>query len=635
MKKKGRFEANKPPRRTSAEKHAAEPRGASSGKAAKLVAVSLACLVVIGLLGLCGYGMLLKNRDTIYPNVYVAGVNVGGLKSDAAVAAVRSAVETSSAANMLTVVLPDRSISVEPNVTKVALDPENAIETAMAYGRTGGPIKALLTYRKAQTEEYNVDLQSALNLDTDYIRKIIDQTAEDCVRTRINPRVSVNEELHTIAIVTGSPAYSLNADALYDAVLARFATGDYSDLHFDYETTPCEPIDLQSYYDKFCTEAKDAYYNEETHELVKEQNGLGFDLPYYTQQIAMAEPETPLVIHLEEQPAEVTLEQLQKLYFADVLGSYDSAHVYNPARTTNLELACKAIDGTILSPGEEFSFNKVVGERTEERGFQKATVYTQIGSSEPETGGGVCQVASTIYSACLLANLKVTYRCPHMYLVTYVPRGMDATIYWGSQDYKFVNDTEYPLRIDASVSGGYVHIKLVGTERERDYDHIKLRGETIAVKEWKIVMDAEKEADRKQLTIVKGGGVNEKGTPIDIAVDKDGNKYILGEEVNYPYTGYTVNAYRDFYDKDDNLLRSEFLHKDVFLSRDQSFKVTPYKEPEPPEETSDDPAIDPAVDPLEPVDPPDPVEPDDPDEPVEPVDPDSDSGTGGDSGGWW
>ena len=633
MKKKGRFEANKPPRRTSAEKQACAPQRRASGKTGKIAAVSAACVVLAALMGLCGYGMALKNRDTIFPNVYVAGVNVGGLKKDAAISAVQGAVEKSYAANTLTVVLPDRSVSLEPDVTQVALDPEDAIETAMAYGRDGGPIKALLTYRRAQNEEYDVSLESALNLDTEYIRQIIDQTAEDCKRELINPKVSVDEEKRTIAIVTGSPAYHLDAEALYAAVLNRFAVGDYSDLAFDYESTPCDPIDLQSYYDKFCSEPKDAYYNEETHELVAEEAGFGFDLPYYTQQLAMAEPETPIVIHMEDRIPEVTLEQLQKIYFADVLGSYDSAHVYNPPRTTNLELACKAIDGTILSPGEEFSFNKVVGERTEERGFQKATVYTQIGSSEPETGGGVCQVASTIYSACLLANLKVTYRCPHMYLVTYVPRGMDATIYWGSQDYKFVNNTEYPLRIDASVSGGYVHIKLVGTEREKDYDHIALRGETIATKDWKIVMDAEKEADRKELTIVKGGGVNENGTAIDIAVDKDGNKYILGEEVNYPYTGYTVNAYRDFYDANNNLLRSELLHKDVFLSRDQSFKVTPYKEPElkqpdsdddPGEDPGEDPGSDPFVDPGE--------------DPFDPIDDDpgaGDSGSGGDSGGWW
>ncbi|MCQ2420626.1 MAG: VanW family protein, partial [Clostridia bacterium] len=363
MKKKGRFEASKPTHRTAAEKQAGAKAKKASGNGGKIAAVTAACIVVAALMGACGYGMMLKNRDTIFPNVYVAGVNVGGLKQDAAIAAVQTAMEKSYAADTLTVVLPDRSISLEPDVTQVALDPESAIAEAMAYGRTGGPITALLTYQKAQNEEFNVNLESVLNLDTQYIRQIIDQTAKDCQRELINPKISVDEAAKTIAIVTGSPAYSLNADDLYQTVLERFTVGDYSDLHYDYDTTPCDPIDLQSYYDKFCSEAKDAYYDEETHELVKEEVGFGFDLPYYTQQLAMAPPETPIVIHMEDRVPEVTLEQLQKIYFADVLGSYDSAHVYNPARTTNLELACKAINGTILNPGEEFSFNKVVGER--------------------------------------------------------------------------------------------------------------------------------------------------------------------------------------------------------------------------------------------------------------------------------
>ena len=107
--------------------------------------------------------------------------------------------------------------------------------------------------------------------------------------------------------------------------------------------------------------------------------------------------------------------------------------------------------------------NLLVGERTAEKGYQKAIVYQTGGKSEAEEGGGVCQVASTIYTACLYADLKVTERAPHMFTVTYVQLGMDATIYWGSLDYKFVNSTDHPLRIDASVSGGYVHIKLMGT----------------------------------------------------------------------------------------------------------------------------------------------------------------------------
>ncbi len=579
-------------------KPAKQPKAAkaSSGGGKKGLIIALAMVVVV-VLGVCSYGFVLKNQDAIYPNVYVAGVNVGGLKRDAAVSAVSEAVQKSYASDTLNVVLPDRTLSLTPEVTQVALNPDQAIDEAMRYGRSGGPISAVVNYLRAGKSEYSVDLDSSLNLDTDYIRTLVDQTARECASDKIDPIVKVNEEAGTITITAGSPSVSLDADKLYDAVIARFSSGDFSDLDFEYDTVPCESVDLQQYYDKYCKEMTDAYYDEEKKELVPEVNGYGFDLPYYTQQLAMAKAGEVITIQMEDLVPEVTLEELKKTYFADVLASYDSPHTANAARTKNLELACKAIDGTILNPGDEFSFNKIVGERTKEKGYLGAIVYTDGGKSETQEGGGVCQVASTIYTCTLLADLEVTERSPHMYLVTYVEPGMDATIYWGSLDYKFKNSTDMPLRVDASVSGGYVHIKLVGTKQEHDYDHIKLRGVYASSTAWKTV--AEINGKKTEITIAKGAGVDANGKAIDLAVDAAGNKYILGSVTESEYTGYTINAYRDFIAADGSTMRSELLHTDQFKHRDRCYSVTPYTEPEPevPEEPDPTDPNDPSYDP--------------------------------------
>ena len=603
IRKKGKFEQSRTPKKPSVAeqqvnkpaktpKPAKEPRQ-GSGKKGLVIALAVAAIVV---LGVCSYGFVLKNQDAIYPNVYVAGVNVGGLKRDAAVSAVSEAVEKRYASDTLNVVLPDRTLSLTPEVTQVALNPDQAIDEAMRYGRSGGPISAVINHLRAGSSEYTVDLDSSLNLDTEYIRTLVDQTAHECASDKIDPIVKVNEDAGTITITAGSPAISLDADKLYDAVIARFASGDFSDLDFDYDTVPCESVDLQEYYDKYCKEMTDAYYDEEKKELVAEVNGYGFDLPYYTQQLAMAKAGDVITIQMEDLVPEVTLESLKKTYFADVLASYDSPHTNLPARTKNLELACKAIDGTILNPGDEFSFNKIVGERTKEKGYQAAIVYTDGGKSEAQEGGGICQVASTIYTCTLLADLEVTERSPHMYLVTYVEPGMDATIYWPSLDYKFKNSTDMPLRIDASVSGGYVHIKLVGTKQEHDYDHIKLRGVYASSTAWKTV--AEIDGKKVEITIAKGAGVDANGNAIDLAVDASGNKYVLGSITEGEYTGYTINAYRDFIAADGSTMRSELLHTDQFKHRDRCYSVTPYTEPELPEEPDpSDPDYDPTQDP--------------------------------------
>lgn len=603
IRKKGKFEQSRTPKKPSvAEQQVNKPAKAAkqpkqgSGKKGLIIALALVAIVV---LGVCSYGFVLKNQDAIYPNVYVAGVNVGGLKRDAAVSAVSEAVEKSYASDTLNVVFPDRTLSLTPEVTQVALNPEQAIDEAMRYGRSGGPISAVINYLRAGKREYTVDLDSSLNLDTEYIRTLIDQTARECASDKIDPIVKVDEDAGTITITAGSPAISLDADKLYDAVIARFASGDFSDLDFDYDTVACESVDLQQYYDKYCKEMTDAYYDEEKKELVPEVNGYGFDLPYYTQKLAMAKAGDVITIQMEDLVPAVTLEDLKKTYFADTLASYDSPHTANAARTKNLELACKAINGTVLNPGDEFSFNKIVGERTKEKGYQAAIVYTDGGKSEAQEGGGICQVASTIYTCTLLADLEVTERSPHMYLVTYVEPGMDATIYWPSLDFKFKNSTDMPLRIDASVSGGYVHIKLVGTKQEHDYDHIKLRGVYASSTAWKTV--AEIDGKKVEITIAKGAGVDANGNAIDLAVDANGNKYVLGSIIEGEYTGYTINAYRDFIAADGSTIRSELLHTDQFKHRDRCYSVTPYVEPEPdvPEEPDpDDPNYDPDYDPT-------------------------------------
>ena len=162
--------------------------------------------------------------------------------------------------------------------------------------------------------------------------------------------------------------------------------------------------------------------------------------------------------------AEVTKADLEPLLFRDVLGSTTTYYNGGQAgRTTNVRLACNSIDGTILNPGEEFSYNDIVGERTASRGFRSAIIFSN-GSEVDGLGGGVCQVSSTVYMAVLRADLKVTERYNHQFQISYTPISQDAAVYWGSKDFKFVNDTPYPIKVVASSGGGTLTVKLYGTK---------------------------------------------------------------------------------------------------------------------------------------------------------------------------
>ena len=140
--------------------------------------------------------------------------------------------------------------------------------------------------------------------------------------------------------------------------------------------------------------------------------------------------------------------------FSKLYATYTTNYVYNPPRTVNLKLACKAINGTIVYPGEVFSFNRTVGRRTAEKGYKEAYVFTGPTTHQMGIGGGVCQVASTMFNAALRANFGIVERHQHAQRVTYCPLGRDAAIYWGSEDFKFRNTTNYPIKIKMNCGDG-------------------------------------------------------------------------------------------------------------------------------------------------------------------------------------
>lgn len=134
--------------------------------------------------------------------------------------------------------------------------------------------------------------------------------------------------------------------------------------------------------------------------------------------------------------------------------SYSSYYdAKNKNRTTNLKIASKAISGTVIMPGETFSFNKIVGPRTKAKGYKPAAVFDSAGTG---IGGGICQVASTVYNCALYANVGIVERHQHNERVAYVPLGRDAAIYNNVQDFRWKNTTKYPIKIEMTVNNGKI-----------------------------------------------------------------------------------------------------------------------------------------------------------------------------------
>ena len=145
-------------------------------------------------------------------------------------------------------------------------------------------------------------------------------------------------------------------------------------------------------------------------------------------------------------------------------------------RKSNILLATKSIDGYILDVGAEFSFNKIVGERTEKRGYKQAKIIVG-GEFVDGVGGGVCQVSTTLYNAVVLSGLSVVEYHAHSLPVSYVPPSFDAMVNSGSSDLRFTNDTKNPIIIRASADGNKLTIKIIGEPLKVEY---RLESKTIS-----------------------------------------------------------------------------------------------------------------------------------------------------------
>lgn len=166
----------------------------------------------------------------------------------------------------------------------------------------------------------------------------------------------------------------------------------------------------------------------------------------------------------------VTTNQIGTEAFPDLLATYSTTFsVSNTNRTTNIRLASNKINGVVLMPGEEFSYNKVVGQRTAAAGYKTAAVYVN-GRVENGIGGGICQVSSTLYNTALRANLEIVQRSNHRFATGYVPLSTDATVSWGGPEFIFKNSRKYPVKVVSIVNGGKITVSIYGCKEEVEYE---------------------------------------------------------------------------------------------------------------------------------------------------------------------
>lgn len=476
----------------------------------------------------------------------------------------------------------DQTLTLPADDVQISFDKNGAVEEAYKIGREEGS--------KFNTSRVDVDISKYVKANDEFIRQTLVSALEDTVcigtethmedtTTTITDRDGNPKTVDALEIDLGTIKRDVDVAALHDEIIKSYTSGNF-EMQYVYNETIPEPIDLDKLFEeRHCVKPVNAICNEETYEVTPGKNGFGFLMKDAVKAFEAAKPGESVILTMCELEPQYTEESLKKELFCDVLASYDSPHsTYSNIRTHNLELAAAAVNGTIVRPGEIFSYNETVGERTTEKGYGAAPVYVG-GRTENQTGGGVCQVASVIFYCTIKADLEVVERWEHQFRPDYVPLGMDATVYWGDLDYRFRNNTSHPIRIDASVSGGYVHVAFIGTETkdytcELDYE-----------------VTAYFEATTKTIDI--------SPSMYNYAQYKG---YSEGEVIQTAYDGYCVTTYRYKYDKDGNLINKEVVCYSDYKRRDREIahivEAPPETEPtSPPTEAPTDPPTEAPTDP--------------------------------------
>ena len=502
-----------------------------------ICAVSL--LVIVVCISLFFAGSVDPNDGNILDNVYLADIPVGGMTKSEAISALKEATSHTYGSQDMVIDLSGHEIRLTPRDTGVKLDVKAAVNAAYDYGRTG--TQAEREQALSGQQPYYIGLLPYLELKEDYILDTLRAYNEDSGSTLTQPTYGLegrepelsadkfNKEIpaQTLVIHLGTPGVGFDVQDVYTQVLDAYSLHTFLVTVENVQSVK-EPddVDLQKIYDEYYVAPVDASVNMQNFETIPGRYGYGFDLEEAQKLLDKAQYGDELRIPMEFLSPDVLD---SNSFYKDVLGNHQTRHTSNENRNINLRLACEAINGTVLDPGETFSFNSTVGQRTGDRGYRTAPADSST-TGGSTLGGGISQVSSTLYYAVLLSDLEVLARQPNQFAPGFIDYGLDANVSWGLYDFSFRNNLGYPIRIQAEVSGGYVRISILGTEERNHY----------------VLMDY-------TITKTKDFKTEKKDFPFN-----NEEEYKNGDVVREGITGYTIKTYKLRYD----LQTSELLSRD-------------------------------------------------------------------------
>ena len=454
---------------TQEKKKEAEKQEAKSKdkKKSRLPIILGSILIIFILIFSVFFSLISINNENILDNVSIMGIDVSNMSKEKAEEAV-SEVITSKLQEELILKKDDYETSLNANQINAQFDIKTAVNEAYNIGRDGNIITN--NYGILGTWLFGRKIECNFNFDEESLNKKIDDISSKLPGAVVQNSYYIEDE--ELIIVKGTPGISIKKDELKENILSKIKDVNKK---YDIVTIPTEEVEpdvinLEKIRNEIYKEPQDAYVSKNPTTVHTHVNGVDFAISMEEAQKILEEDKEEYIIPLKITVPDKTLEDLGEEAFPDKLGTYTTR--YDPTnlnRSNNISISAKKIDGTIIMPGETFSYNQVVGERTIAEGYKEAGAYAG-GRVVQDVGGGICQTSSTLYNAALYANLEIVDRSNHQFLTSYVSAGRDATVAWGAIDFQFKNNRTYPIKIEAVAENGVCTMSIFGIKEETEYE---------------------------------------------------------------------------------------------------------------------------------------------------------------------
>lgn len=457
------------------------------GNIISVFAILVAITLVVVIAAILAFYFKIKNREILLDNVQIKGIDVSSLRKEDAIIKVKDAIN-SKMENHIVLKYNNYQFYVEPEQIDAKFDIDSAINFAYNIGKSGNIIQDFKDYIDVQFKGINIEPNFTYDKDAlkFYIQGIQEELPDQLEQN------SYYLEDNNLIITAGKTGEVIYTDKIEKSIIDGIANLNFENSIYELPTYTVYPdsIDIQSIHDEVYTEVQNAYYTKEPYMIYVDREGVDFNVQKVENKINQNPYEEEYKIALTITKPEVTIDDIGIDAFPNQLSTYATKYVNNANRTTNLKLAAAKINSKVIMPGETFSFNKVVGQRTVAAGYKNAAIFVN-GGVEDGLAGGICQISTTLYNAVNLADLEVTERRNHSLLASYAEPGRDATVVWGSSDLKFVNTRNYPIKILFSVSDGIARCSVYGLKSENEYE-VSLETVTVKKTSTTMVVDAYK-----------------------------------------------------------------------------------------------------------------------------------------------